>query len=88
MAPHTASTYHDALVKKIVRVVDKRAFIRHDNILRLRPRMIHDDLVESGHQEVHVAILRDLDFVWEYHMVRRIAWLGRIGPAPKRDGDA
>ena len=31
------------------------------NILRLRPRLIHDDLVESGHEKVHDPILLDLD---------------------------
>src|SRR5712691_10480963 len=65
------SCWIDPRIKLVVRVeVDKRrAWRRDDNIVMFRPRVIHDDLVESGHQKVYDPPLFDLDFVREYHMV-------------------
>jgi len=59
-------------------VVDKRACSRDDNILTFRPRLIHDDLVESGHKKVHDPTLIDLVVIREHHMVHNVPYLGGV----------
>ena len=68
----------DPKVESVSGVVDKRAFRWDDNILRHRSRVIHDDLVESGHEKVHDPIFLDLDFIRKDCMVHRVPWLGGI----------
>jgi hypothetical protein len=67
----------------VVWVVDKRVAARRrwwwdDNILRFRPWLIHDELVESAHEKVHDSTLVDLDVIREYHMVHKVPCLGGI----------
>ena len=68
----------DPQVKSVVRVVDKRACRRDDNILRFCPRLIHGRLVESGHKKVRDTTLINLDIIREHHMVHNVALLGGI----------
>jgi hypothetical protein len=51
------------MVKFVGWIVDKRAGSGDDNILRFCARLIHDDLVESGHKKLHNPTLIDLDFI-------------------------
>jgi hypothetical protein len=64
-------------VEQVIEIVDQLARCRHDEVAGLRPRQIHEDLMESSDDKVDDAAGLDLDDFRKDVMIRRAGGVAR-----------